>query len=41
MLFPLVTKLRESQSWNITHYISLIIKTNYMRPLQNSHTKFW
>ena len=27
--FPFLRKLRESQSWNYPHYISLIIRTNY------------
>ena len=30
MLLPLLRKLRESQSRNIAHYISLIIRTNYL-----------
>ena len=30
MFLPLLRKLRESQSRNITHYISLIIRTNYI-----------
>ncbi len=30
-ILPLLRKLRESQSRNITHYISLIIRTNYIK----------
>ena len=35
MFFPLPTKLRKSQIWNISYYISLIMRINYQNFMNN------